>query len=94
MSSPAKVSKLRPDVHVMDLTTAEVHLELTQLLHGAGDIEARLLLELARRFVRFGQAEYGCVDLSKPRDYLREAKEESMDRVFYDMVGEYQRRSK
>lgn len=91
MSDTAKVTRLRPDVHVMDLNSREVQLELLALVYEAGDVESRMLLELARRYVRFGQSTYGKVTLGDGRDWHREAKEESMDRVFYDLAGEFER---
>lgn len=76
--------------HPMDMNTAEVHLELTKLLHQAGDIEARMLLVAARRWIGLGQEEYGKVELGRGRRWRKESLEETVDQAFYNIADDFE----
>ena len=80
--------------HVMELESDEVQLELLELFEEAGDIELRMLLFMARRWVAVGQREYGVLTLGTGRDWQREKLEEQADRAFYDLAASFERRLK
>jgi hypothetical protein len=64
---------------------------LDPIWHELGEEEREVLLLLAARLLK-GQREHGVFDLARdPRDWTREKREEALDLIVYNAVGEIAR---
>ncbi len=61
---------------------------LHELVELAGELETKLLLDLAERWVGLGQTTYGKILPGTGRDWVRDTKEELLDAVFYLKMAE------
>ena len=66
---------------------------LHHLVEMAGELETRLLLEMAERWVELGQREYGLLRTGTGRDWRREQREEIVDWMLYEFMEREEERA-